>query len=160
MIAYNARVNRQLASVNALLVTLDNEEKYSPALARILLESTLYHFNSAFICHLRAIAANYSASDIDSITDSATLISALTRINCQAPEAREISTLFEESWLGDFSSALAELSSPLNPALGRGDITLVDSQCSAAILNFSKVKYWLSQFNELVLRQREMMVEY
>jgi len=167
-VTYRSLLNQHLSSARLILAELSRQENASQPLQRALEHSALHLLNSAYLCHLRAIADNYHCGDVAVIADDQVLLAALVAIDKPAPEAAEIAVLINEGWLGQLLKAHQQLCLPESPrvpmqaipAASQSDIALRDDRRGESMMNFDQLQNWFLALEELVQRHSEMMLEY
>ena len=165
---YRSLLNQHLSSARLILAELSRQENASHSLQRALEHSALHLLNSAYLCHLRAIADNYHCGDVAVIADDQALLAALVAIDKPAPEAAEIVVLINEGWLGQLLKAQQQLCLPeppqipmqAIPAASQSYIALRHDEREEQELNADQLQNWLLALEELVQRHSEMMLEY
>ncbi len=156
---YLGAVNRKLHYARLLLAA---QERAAEKMAReALAESVLYQLQSAYRCHLQALAENYQCQGVVDIFDARTLQQTLAATGKTPGEARETLDLeiSPGSWLARLLAAHRSLfqveESPTRPnhliassaAQGSPDVT------SANLLE------WTVALEEMVERHRDLMYE-
>ncbi len=131
-----------------------------------LTQSAVYQLEAAYRSHLRAIAFEYRCADPENIVTVQHLVSALRAVDKHPAEAAELDNLEgdDQSWLFALLTAHAALtgSRAVDAAAGieKLGISLKDvTNGREQGLSADRVEEWLSAFDELVNRHREMMVE-
>lgn len=157
-------VNRKQFFARLLLdKCLPGEDPYGHA-AQALAESALYQLESAYRHHLRAVAWDYRCADTDNVGSVETLISALEAVDKHPAEASEMQHLEEDdqSWLYAMLTAWRDLSA-VNVQEGRVGIEKVGIALQEIQehdgLKPASVRPWMTAFEEMVSRHREMMIE-
>ena len=160
---YTALCQQRCVSAGAL-VQAALAEKSTSALATAMLQGAVCQLYSAYLLHLREIAANYFLTEVASICTIGQLVDALAGQNMVPVESGEISLLVddERSWLALCLRAYEAFESGpgLLPEVSHAGIDLLQENSPSAELNPQNIQAWLSAMTELLERHRELMHEY
>lgn len=160
---YTALCQQRCVSAGAL-VKAALAEKTTSALATAMLQGAVCQLYSAYLLHLREIAANYSLVDVASISTNGQLTDALSGQNMVPVESGEINLLVDDdrSWLALCLRAYEafESGSGLLPEVSHAGIDLVQENTPSAEINPQNIQVWLSAMTELLERHRALMHEY
>ncbi len=166
MSAYLSAVNRKRLYAGLLLEQTDPDARGH--LQQALLQGAVLHLHCALGFYLMEIAETYQCADPDSIVEIEGLAAALEAVDKTPAESRELQHLAATpgSWLyrlKDCHGALLRVrNAPAGPQEQDGDlipaVAIADRE-DWSLLEYSDVGEWLRAFNEMVDRQREVMVE-
>ncbi len=167
-------VNQKL-SYAASLLRIDlpelNQRKGLRFQQAAILEATILHLYSAYQFYLRELAENNGVKNPGQITSFRSLRDELAKTQTLSADLMELENLLADStsWLAcALSYYQAIFKSPVKPVekktfiKNEALIVLVEETVAeeSEQLNSELVKSWLSEFQSLILRQRETGAEY
>lgn len=133
-----------------------------------LLQSAVCQLVLAYKFYLCEIAANYQCPDPDAVADVYSLRDVCGALDKHPAEVEELRTLYETpgSWLQRLSSChramyRAEVKSSALAEVNEHQIPVAATHGEDwSFVAVADVSQWIAAFNELIDRQREVMVEY
>ncbi len=137
-------------------------------LQQALLQGAVLHLDDGLRCYLAEIAAAYQCRTPDAVADPQGLMAALQAQGKCPGEAAEIDNLARDqhTWLGQLRSCRQALCRPSQQGAqqprGGDHIAALSTDASYdwSLLAVEQVRAWLAACNEMVERQREVMVEF
>jgi hypothetical protein len=174
MSPYLSAVNQKLSFVKQLLMLGDpiqsriKDGHKNQHQEVVLAQSATLQLYSAHYWHLQDIAYNYKLKDCSSVNDTGSLVAKLKAIGNDSVEAVELHHLATDSssWLNHLLSAHHQLYQLPEVRQAQMDvnrlpvITLNKNSESGAVWTLEMTTDWMAKMQELVERQREMMVEF
>ena len=160
---YLSAVNQKLLFARQLL-SQANPKKAQHSI--VLAQSVAVQLHQAWLWHCRNIAENYKLQDLDAVDCANTLVELLAAQGKAPGEATELQNLQNDpdSWLSELLNAhqhiyrlptvrKAEMDADRLPMIALDAPEVVD-------WSLERAQLWLSNMQEVVERQREMMVEF
>jgi hypothetical protein len=166
--SYLSAVNQKLLFARQLLSLAETKQgqKQGTVSSQSIAQSVAVQLHQAWLWHCRNIAENYKLQELDSVGCANTLVELLAAQGKTPGEATELQNLQNDpdSWLSELLKAhqhiyqlptvrKAEMDVDRLPMIAVDAPDLVDWSLECAQL-------WLANMQELVERQREMMVEF
>lgn len=163
---YFSAVNQKLLYARQLLA-IARDAQGQKHLATALVQSIVLHQWLAWRWHLQDVAATYKLSDIERV-DSADRLKKLLLEQGKTPaEATELFDLESDtdSWVSELQSAYRELfklpaTQRAEMDINRLPVVVVDNNNVPIDWNLNQIGGWQQRLQELIERQREMMVEF
>lgn len=174
-ITHISLVNQKLVYAGSLMALAASQGEPATTNQRLqrraLEDSVLLQLALAYRFYLRELGENYRLKQLNHISDAAGLVSALVAANKSPSEAQELLDLEQSSgsWLAQLLAAADSLyrsPEPQKPAKAFVDantIALVDvtgQDSPDHPLSLDGLGFWLAEFRNLILRQRETSAEY
>lgn len=164
---YLSAVNQKLLFARRLLQVAQKAGSLDRHAEIAVAQSVAFQLRQAWHWHLKDIAATYQLSDPEQVADADALLNQLTNAGKSPAEAYELVNLIQnpDSWAGSLSGAAAELQSL--PTLRKAQMDA--DRLPALTLNkgdqgvnwtLETAQSWLEGMQELVDRQREVMIEF
>lgn len=168
--AYLSAVNQKMLFAAQLLATdiktsAAGQQDYHQATA--IAQSVAMHLQRAWYWHLQDVASNYKMQDPEAVGSAASLLALLDAEGKTPGEAIELEYLESDnkSWVADLLNAHRHLY--LLPVARRAQmdadrLPMIAVDISDDIIDWDieRARVWLSSMEELVERQRDMMIEF
>ena len=171
--SYLSAVNQKLLFSKKLIKLIDSNAVASQDrhMRVALAQSITLHLGQAWAWHLQDVASNYKVKDASIINSVDDLEQSLLADGKQPAESTELKQLFysNESWANNMLYAFSQLSDlPIirKAEMDADRLPMIAVDASAADgarlvdWDIERAAHWLSQLQELVSRQRDMMVEF
>jgi hypothetical protein len=161
---YLSAVNQKLLFARQLLSQAETKKGQQQATA--LSQSVAVQLHQAWLWHCRNVAETYKLQELDSVDCANTLVDLLAGQGKTPGEATELQNLQSDpqSWLSELLKAHRHIY--LLPTIRKAEMD-VDRLPIFALdapetvdWSIERAQLWLSRMQELVERQREMMVEF
>lgn len=162
--SYLSAVNQKLLFSRQLLSNADSKKSQQQGAA--LCQSVAVQLHQAWLWHCRAVAESYKLKTLDSVSCANTLVDLLAEQGKTPGEATELQNLQNdsESWVSEMLKAhnyvyrlptirKAEMDIDRLPMIAVDAPEMVD-------WSLTRAQIWLHNMQELVERQREMMIEF
>ncbi|MDG1818701.1 MAG: hypothetical protein P8H31_02620 [Porticoccaceae bacterium] len=162
--SYLSAVNQKLLFARQLLAQADSKTGQQQGTA--LAQSVAVQLNQAWLWHCRNVAETYKLQELDSVVCANTLVELLAAQGKTPGEATELQNLQNDphSWASELLKAhqyiyrlptirKAEMDVDRLPMIAVDAPEVVD-------WSLERAEIWLSRMQEVVERQREMMVEF
>lgn len=162
--SYLSAVNQKLLFSRQLLSNADSKKSQQQGAA--LCQSVAVQLHQAWLWHCRAVAESYKLKTLDSVSCANTLVDLLAEQGKTPGEATELQNLQNdsESWVSEMLKAhnyvyrlptirKAEMDIDRLPMIAVDAPEMVD-------WSLERAQIWLHNMQELVERQREMMIEF
>lgn len=166
MSTYISAVNQKLLFARQLLRMLNATGSTSSHEIAATAQSVAVQLHQAWLWHCRNIAEGYKLQDLQSVTDGDSLVAQLAKQGKCPGEATELQALQQDpgSWLSELLLAYqniyrlpvvrkAEMDVDRLPMIALDGPVVVEWSVERAQL-------WLQSLQELIDRQREMMIEF
>ena len=163
---YLSAVNQKLLFARQLLTHVSESNPKKAQHDTVLTQSVAVQLRQAWLWHCRNIAENYKLQELDAVDCADSLVELLAAQGKTPGEATELQNLQNDpdSWLSELLKAhqhiyrlptvrKAEMDVDRLPMIALDAPEVVD-------WSLERAKLWLSNMQELVERQREMMVEF
>jgi hypothetical protein len=161
---YLSAVNQKLLFARQLLLQADS--KKSQQQGAVFTQSIAVQLHQAWLWHCRCVAETYKLKELNAVECANTLVELLAGQGKSPGEATELQNLQNDpqSWLSELLKAhhsiyqlptirKAEMDVDRLPMIALDAPEVVD-------WSLERAQLWLSNMQELVERQREMMVEF
>ena len=163
--SYVGCVNVQILHTRHHLGLVAEEKNTSDRIRNLgVMASAAWHLMRAFQFYLVELGANYQVPNPERISVSRDLCDALSAIDKHPAEANELRALEETGWIADLAAVLKQTERhPLAKKLSSGvqdALDLTDLDTTSVNVDVDQLALWLTQFQELIERQRGLMVEY
>ena len=174
---YLSAVNQKLLFAKQLIALLDSGKSSSQGAFQdshqvgVVAQSVAVQLYQAWHFHLRDIASNYKLASPDNVTSAEVLVEMLAAEGKCPAEATEMQALVAdtESWVAELLNAQTQVYEL--PVIRKAEMDVdrlpmiaVDATNAegAKLVEWSleRAQLWLTQLQELVERQRDMMVEF
>ena len=170
---YLSAVNQKLLYAEQLLkhLDIDNSAGHKRYLSEAIAQSVTLQLYQAWSWHIKDVAYHYKLSDPSTIDNVSDLVRVLEEQGKTPTEATEMHHLASQdySWVGKLLNAYQQLSQlpkvrKAEMDIDRLPLIAIDRGSNNAVIPFEwcimDVIDWKRQLEELVARQREMMIEY
>lgn len=166
MSAHISAVNQKLLFARQLLRMLDATGSTSSHEIAATAQSVAVQLHQAWLWHCRNIAEGYKLQDLQSVTDGDSLVAQLAKQGKCPGEATELQALQQDpgSWLSEL--LLAHQNIYLLPVVRKAEMDADRLPMIAldgpVVVEWSigRAQLWLQSLQELIDRQREMMIEF
>ena len=161
---YLSAVNQKLLFARQLLSQADT--KQSQKQGAVLSQSVAVQLHQAWLWHCRNVAENYKLQELDSVDCANTLVELLAAQGKTPGEATELQNLQNDpdSWLSGLLKAhqhIYRLPTVRKAEMDVDRLPMISLDAPEAVdWSLERAELWLSNMQELVDRQREMMVEF
>jgi len=162
--SYLSAVNQKLLFARQLLSQPDSKKSQQQSAA--LCQSVAVQLHQAWLWHCRNVAESYKLQELESVDCANTLVALLAGQGKSPGEATELQNLQNEptSWLSELLKAHAYIYQL--PTIRKAEMD-VDRLPMIAVdapemvdWSLERAQLWLRSMQELVERQRDMMVEF
>jgi hypothetical protein len=166
--SYLSAVNQKLLFARQLLAQAKAQAgtKKAQQQGTVLTQSVAVQLHQAWLWHCRSVAETYKLQELDSINCANTLVELLAAQGKTPGEATELQNLQNDpqSWLSELLKAhhyIYQL-----PTIRKAEMDVdrlpIFSLDAPEVVDWSleRAQLWLKNMQELVERQREMMVEF
>ncbi len=161
---YLSAVNQKLLFARQLLSHADSKKSQQQGTA--LSQSVAVQLHQAWLWHCRNVAETYKLQELDCVDCANTLVELLAGQGKTPSEATELQNLQNdpESWLSELLNAHQHIY--LLPTIRKAEMDvdrlpmIVIDAPEAVDWSIERAQFWLSNLQELVERQREMMIEF
>lgn len=169
---YLSAVNQKLLYAEQLLKYMDTDgANHNPYLSEAVAQSVTLQLYQAWNWHIKDVAYHYKLNEPSTIDNVHDLVRALSEQGKTPSEATEIHNLTSEaeSWVGQLLNAYHQLSElpkvrKAEMDVDRLPVIAIEGNSNYAGKPFEwcimDVMDWKQQMEELLERQREMMIEY
>ncbi len=166
MSTYISAVNQKLLFARQLLRMLNATGSTSSHEIAATAQSVAVQLHQAWLWHCRNIAEGYKLQDLQSVTDGDSLVAQLAKQGKCPGEATELQALQQDpgSWLSELLLAYQNIY--LLPVVRKAEMD-VDRLPMIALdgpvvveWSVERAQLWLQSLQELIDRQREMMIEF
>lgn len=164
---YLSAVNQKLLFSRQLLSQAEAAgTKKAQQQGAALTQSVAVQLNQAWLWHCRNVAETYKLQEIDSVNCANTLVELLAAQGKTPGEATELQNLQNDpqSWLSELlkaHQAIYQLPTIRKAEMDVDRLPMIALDAPEAVdWSLERAQLWLSSMQELVERQREMMVEF
>ncbi len=163
---YLSAVNQKLLFARQLLTHASQADSKKAQHNTALTQSVAVQLHQAWLWHCRNVAETYKLQELDSVDCANTLVELLAAQGKTPGEATELQNLQNDpqSWLSELLKAHRYIY--LLPTIRKAEMDIdrlpVIAVDAPEVVDWSidRAKLWLANMQELVERQREMMVEF
>lgn len=164
---YLSAVNQKLLYARRLLRLAKQSNSLDKHAEAAIAQSVGVQLQQAWHWHIMDIAASYETPDPQRAVDAESLVKILAEAGKSPGEGNELLTLETDtgSWLHNMLAAVSSLARvpEIRKALMDADrlpVISVDAEDSTPEWSVDQARIWIERFQELVDRQREVMLEF
>ena len=166
--SYLSAVNQKLLFARQLLSQSDSKKgrQQSTALYQSIAQSVAVQLHQAWLWHCRNVAESYKLQELDGVVCANTLVELLAAQGKTPGEATELQNLQNDpdSWLSGLLKAhqyIYKLPTVRKAEMDVDRLPLIAVDAPEVVdWSIERAEIWLINMQELVERQREMMIEF